>query len=132
MECVVRSPPQHLHQTLGPTAPRDLPRRLDHRRPKIRATQIIEELEPHRRGLYCGSIGAIGSVSEPLHASSGQEKKLLHTATFNLAIRTMQMIGKILTIHAGAGIVAYSDPQAEYEETLHKARAMFAAINWRP
>ena len=100
--------------------------------PKIRATQIIEELEPHRHGLYCGTIGAISSVAEPLNASSGRAKQILPTATFNLAIRTMQMVGDILTIHAGAGIVADSDPEAEYQETLHKARALLAAIHWRP
>jgi para-aminobenzoate synthetase component 1 len=84
--------------------------------PKIRATQIIEELEPHRRGLYCGSIGTLST----------------HDSTLNLAIRTLQMRGNLITLHAGAGIVADSTPEHEYEETLHKAAAMLRAINAPP
>ena len=91
--------------------------------PKIRATQIIEELEPFRRGIYCGSIGAVSRTADDEFPWAG---------TFNLAIRTIQMVGDSATIHAGAGIVADSDPQAEYEETLHKAHAMFRALNAAP
>ena len=81
--------------------------------PKIRAMQIIEELEPVRRGPYCGAIGYLGTDG---------------TIQFNVAIRTM--IAKIDQIHipVGGGIVADSEPPAEYEETLVKARAMLAAL----
>jgi para-aminobenzoate synthetase component I len=81
--------------------------------PKIRAMQIIEELEPVRRGPYCGAIGYLDADG---------------TIEFNVAIRTM--IAKEGSIHipVGGGIVADSDPAAEYDETLVKARAMFAAL----
>lgn len=81
--------------------------------PKIRAMQIIEELEPVRRGPYCGAIGCV--------ASSGE-------MTFNIAIRTMIVRDGQVHIPVGGGIVADSDPIEEYEETLVKARAMFAAL----
>jgi para-aminobenzoate synthetase component 1 len=81
--------------------------------PKIRAMEIIDELESHRRGVYCGNIGYIA----PTHA------------TLNIAIRTIQMSGNIAHVWAGGGIVADSVPQLEYEETLHKAAAMFRALN---
>jgi para-aminobenzoate synthetase component I len=81
--------------------------------PKIRAMQIIEELEPVRRGPYCGAIGYI--------AADG-------TIEFNIAIRTMIIKDGLVHIPVGGGIVADSDPAAEYEETLVKARAMFAAV----
>jgi para-aminobenzoate synthetase component I len=80
--------------------------------PKIRAMQIIEELEPVRRGPYCGAIGYI--------TANG-------TMEFNVAIRTMIVKEGLVHIPVGGGIVADSDPQAEYEETMVKARAMFAA-----
>ncbi len=81
--------------------------------PKIRAMQIIDELEGVRRGPYCGAIGyldADGSIQ------------------FNLAIRTMIVKDGLVRIPVGGGIVADSDPAEEYEETLVKARAMFAAL----
>jgi len=81
--------------------------------PKIRAMQIIEELEPVRRGPYCGAIGYL--------AGDG-------TMQFNIAIRTMILKDKLVHIPVGGGIVADSDPIDEYEETLVKARAMFAAL----
>jgi para-aminobenzoate synthetase component 1 len=81
--------------------------------PKIRAMQIIEELEPVRRGPYCGAIGYI--------ASDG-------TMELNIAIRTMIVKDGLVHIPVGGGIVADSDPAAEYEETLVKARAMFASL----
>ena len=81
--------------------------------PKIRAMEIIEELEPVRRGPYCGAIGYL--------ASEG-------TIEFNVAIRTMIVENDQVHIPVGGGIVADSDPAAEYEETLVKARAMFAAL----
>ena len=81
--------------------------------PKIRAMEIIEELEPTRRGPYCGAIGYL--------APGGQME-------FNIAIRTMIVRDGLVHIPVGGGIVADSDPIAEYEETLIKAQAMFAAI----
>jgi para-aminobenzoate synthetase component 1 len=81
--------------------------------PKIRAMQIIDELEPVRRGPYCGAIGYL--------ASDGRME-------FNVAIRTMIVKDGLVHIPVGGGIVADSDPAAEYDETLVKARAMFAAL----
>jgi para-aminobenzoate synthetase component 1 len=85
--------------------------------PKIRAMQIIDELEPVQRGPYCGAIGFI--------AADG-------SIEFNLAIRTMIVKDGLVHIPVGGGIVADSDPVAEYEETLVKARAMFDALNVSP
>ena len=81
--------------------------------PKIRAMQIIDELEPVRRGPYCGAIGRIapGGLVE-----------------FNVAIRTMVVKDGLVHVPVGGGIVADSDPAAEYEETLVKAKAMLAAL----
>jgi anthranilate/para-aminobenzoate synthase component I len=81
--------------------------------PKIRAMQIIDELEPVRRGPYCGAIGWIG-------AGGAME--------LNVAIRTMIVRDGLVHVPVGGGIVADSDPQAEYDETLVKARAMFDAL----
>lgn len=81
--------------------------------PKIRAMQIIDELEPCPRGVYCGAIGFIG---------------LDGRASFNLAIRTMIHLGDRVHVHAGGGIVAESDPRAEYEETLAKAAGLLSAL----
>jgi anthranilate synthase component 1 len=81
--------------------------------PKIRAMQIISELEPQKRGLYAGAIGYFGYNGN------------LDTC---IVIRTIVMKGKKVFIHAGAGIVADSDPASEYQETLNKARAMLKAV----
>jgi anthranilate/para-aminobenzoate synthase component I len=81
--------------------------------PKIRAMEIIDELEPVRRGPYCGAIGYL--------AADGSME-------FNVAIRTMILKDGHVHIPVGGGIVADSDPAAEYEETLVKAKAMFAAL----
>jgi anthranilate/para-aminobenzoate synthase component I len=81
--------------------------------PKIRAMQIIDELEPVSRGPYCGAIGYL--------ATDGSME-------FNIAIRTMIIKDGLVHVPVGGGIVADSDPAAEYEETLVKARAMFAAL----
>jgi anthranilate synthase component 1 len=81
--------------------------------PKIRAMQIIDELEPTGRGLYGGAIGYV--------SFSGN----LDTC---IAIRTIVLDQGMAYIQAGAGIVADSDPDAEYEETVNKAKAMLAAI----
>ena len=88
--------------------------------PKIRAMQIVSELEPQKRGLYAGAIGYFGYNGN------------LDTC---IVIRTIIMKGKKVYITAGAGIVADSDPQSEYQETLNKARAMLKAVElaeqWR-
>jgi len=88
--------------------------------PKVRAMQIISELEPQKRGLYAGAIGYFGYNGN------------LDTC---IVIRTIVMKGKKVFINAGAGIVADSDPALEYQETLNKARAMFRAVElaeqWR-
>ena len=68
--------------------------------------QIIEELEPHRRGVYCGSIGYMGF-------DGGMDT--------NIAIRTLVYGQNEIRCWAGGGIVQDSELQAEYEETLHKA-----------
>jgi anthranilate synthase component 1 len=88
--------------------------------PKVRAMQIISELEPQKRALYGGAIGYFGYNGN------------LDTC---IVIRTIVMKGKKVFISAGAGIVADSDPTAEYQETLNKARAMLKAVElaeqWR-
>jgi anthranilate synthase component 1 len=81
--------------------------------PKIRAMEIIDELEPVKRGLYGGALGYIDW--------SG-------TMDTCIVIRTIVYKDGVATIQAGAGIVADSDPAREYNETLHKAGALFAAI----
>jgi anthranilate synthase component I len=81
--------------------------------PKIRAMEIIEELEPTRRGLYGGAVGYI--------SFSGN----MDTA---IAIRTLLIKDKIAYLGVGAGIVADSVPQSEFEETMNKGRALLKAI----
>ena len=81
--------------------------------PKVRAMEIIAELEPSRRGVYCGSIG-YWSVTGALDTS--------------IVIRTLVAAGGRLYFSAGGGIVADSDPEQEYQETLHKARALLTAV----
>lgn len=80
--------------------------------PKVRAMQIIEELEPVRRGIYAGCIGYF--------APDG-------TMDTCIALRTAVVKDGVLHIQAGAGVVADSDPITEYEETKQKARGMFRA-----
>jgi anthranilate/para-aminobenzoate synthase component I len=77
--------------------------------PKKRATEIIAELEPHPRGLYTGAIGGFGFNGESL---------------FNIAIRTAIRQNHTIHFHTGAGIVADSDPDLEYQETQHKAAGL--------
>ena len=77
--------------------------------PKIRAMEIIDELEPTRRSLYTGSIG---------YFSRGGSSGL------NIAIRTMLVEGERVSYQVGGGIVADSDPLTEYHETLHKGRGL--------
>ncbi|HLG28611.1 MAG TPA: aminodeoxychorismate synthase component I [Candidatus Brocadiales bacterium] len=80
--------------------------------PKIRAMQIIDELEPTRRGVYTGAIGYIGFND---------------CIDLNIAIRTFLIKGSEAYFQVGGGIVADSDPEKEFEETLHKARALILA-----
>jgi para-aminobenzoate synthetase component 1 len=81
--------------------------------PKIRALEIIDELEPVARGVYTGTVGVLGL--------GGQ-------MTFNVAIRTLQFCGQNATLYVGGGIVADSEPAEEYEETLAKARGIVNAL----
>ena len=85
--------------------------------PKVRAMEIIAELEPSRRGVYCGAIGYV-SASGALDTS--------------IVIRTYVAPGGAggsrIYFSAGGGIVADSDPEQEYHETLDKARALIAAL----
>ena len=82
--------------------------------PKIRAMEIIDELEPVRRGIYAGAVGyfAYGGLT-------------MDTA---IAIRTIVVTDGIAYVQAGAGVVADSDPGREYEETLAKARALLRVL----
>lgn len=82
--------------------------------PKRRAMEIIRELESAPRGIYCGAIGWLGFNGD---------------GVFNIAIRTLVRDGGRLIYQVGAGIVADSDPQKEYEETLHKAAGIRRALD---
>ena len=81
--------------------------------PKVRAMEIINELEPVKRGVYGGAVGWLS-----WHGN-------MDTA---IAIRTAVIKNQELHIQAGAGIVFDSDPQMEWEETLNKRKAMFLAV----
>ena len=81
--------------------------------PKIRAMEIIAELEPNARGPYCGSMGWIGFDG---------------AMDSNILIRTMTAGKGWLQFPVGGGIVADSVPEREYEETLHKAAGMLKAL----
>jgi para-aminobenzoate synthetase component 1 len=82
--------------------------------PKIRSMEIIEELEPTRRKIYTGSLGYLGFNGE---------------TDLNIVIRTMVIADGRVYFQSGGGIVADSDPEKEYEETLHKVSALFSALN---
>jgi anthranilate synthase component 1 len=82
--------------------------------PKVRAMQIIDELEPVRRGPYAGAVGYVGWGARTLDTA--------------IAIRTCVMRGGRAWVQAGAGIVADSDPEAEWRETEAKARAVLLAL----
>lgn len=81
--------------------------------PKVRAMEIIEELEPSKRGVYTGSIGYIGFNGK---------------MDLNIAIRTIVLKDGKAHFSVGGGIVADSDPEAEYQETLDKASGMMEAL----
>ena len=83
--------------------------------PKVRCMEILRELEPVARGLYTGSIGWLGFDGD---------------LDLNIAIRTMVMREGWMSFHVGAGIVADSDPELEYHETLAKAEAMVQAVSY--
>jgi para-aminobenzoate synthetase component 1 len=81
--------------------------------PKLRAMQLIEELEPHRRGVYCGAIGYVGCDGN---------------MGLNIAIRTLVYSGGAIRFWAGGGIVADSRLEDEYQETFDKAAAMLRLL----
>ena len=81
--------------------------------PKVRAMEIIDELEPHRRGPYAGAVGYVDY--------SGNMDTCI-------ALRTIVMKDGKAYVQVGAGIVADSEPAAEYQETLNKARGLLKAI----
>jgi len=81
--------------------------------PKIRAMQLLNDLEPTRRGLYGGAVGYLDFAGN---------------LDFCIAIRTITMDGTAARVQAGAGIVADSHPTAEYEETKDKAGALLQAL----
>ena len=81
--------------------------------PKVRAMEVIDEMEPHRRGPYAGAVGYIDFTGN------------MDTC---IALRTLVMMGQTAYVQAGAGIVADSVPEMEYHETLNKARGMLTAI----
>ena len=81
--------------------------------PKLRAMEIIAALEPTRRGIYAGAIGYLDFAGN---------------LDCCIAIRTVTVDGAVASVQAGAGIVADSDPAAEFEETRAKAQAMLRAI----
>jgi anthranilate synthase component 1 len=82
--------------------------------PKIRAMEIINELEPVRRNVYAGAVGYINWHDD---------------TDLAIAIRTAVIKDGVLHVQAGAGIVADSDPEKEWEETMNKGRALIAAVN---
>jgi para-aminobenzoate synthetase component 1 len=83
--------------------------------PKVRAMEIIAELEPTRRGVYCGSIGYISSTG---------------AMDMSIVIRTYVALRGRVYFQAGGGIVADSDPEQEYRETLDKARALIEVLGY--
>lgn len=85
--------------------------------PKVRAMEIIAELEPTRRGPYCGAIGYVGFDG---------------TMDTNIAIRTLTLRNNTACFQAGGGIVADSEPASEYLETLAKAHAIFDSFEATP
>ena len=81
--------------------------------PKFRAMEIIAELKPTRRGPYCGAIGWPGFDG---------------SKDTSITIRTYCLRGRAVTLQASGGVTADSDPVAEYDETLAKARALVAPL----
>ena len=83
--------------------------------PKVRAMQIISDLEGYRRGIYAGAVGYCVPAEQQLDTC--------------IAIRTLWLSGGVAHLQAGGGIVADSDPAAEHEECLAKLRALETAID---
>jgi len=81
--------------------------------PKIRSMEIIDETEPTARGVYTGGIGFIGIDG---------------SVCLNIAIRTVIIAGRKAYVQTGGGIVADSDAEAEWQETIVKAKALLAGI----
>ncbi|MEZ6086467.1 MAG: anthranilate synthase component I [Pirellulaceae bacterium] len=81
--------------------------------PKVRAMEVIDELEPHRRGPYGGAVGYVDYRGN------------MDTC---IALRTMVVQDDVVYVQAGCGVVADSDPDAEYEETVNKAKGLIRAI----
>ncbi|MGD9982036.1 MAG: anthranilate synthase component I [Hyphomonadaceae bacterium] len=86
--------------------------------PKVRAMEIINEVEKHRRGVYAGGVGYFGAGGD------------MDTC---IALRTAVVKDGVLHVQAGGGVVLDSDPEAEFQETLHKSSALFRAASeaWR-
>lgn len=86
--------------------------------PKVRAMEIIDEMEPHRRGVYAGAVGYFGAQGD---------------MDVCIALRTAVIKDGRMHVQAGAGVVLDPDPEAERQETVNKARALFraAAEAWR-
>ena len=80
--------------------------------PKVRAMEILDELEPTKRGIYGGAVGHIGFDND---------------MDLAIAIRTAVIKNQQLYVQAGAGIVADSDPESEWQETQNKMRAVLQA-----
>ncbi len=80
--------------------------------PKVRAMEIIDELEPERRGIYAGAVGYFGANGD------------MDTC---IALRTAVVKDGTMYIQAGGGVVADSDPESEFQETQNKARALIRA-----
>ena len=85
--------------------------------PKPGVLQIIEDLEPVRRGIYCGAIGWVDTQR--------------HAGDLSVAIRTFVAAGKRTTLGVGGGIVADSDPDSEWQETELKAARILSAVGAR-
>jgi len=85
--------------------------------PKVRSMEIIDELEPTRRSVYTGAIGYLGFDGE---------------MDLNIAIRTILVKGTRVYFQVGGGIIYDSDPVAEYEETMDKAKALFLSLGLSP
>jgi anthranilate synthase component 1 len=81
--------------------------------PKIRAMEIIDEIEPHQRGIYGGAVGYVS-----------------YTGNLDLAIaiRTLVSCGDTIYVQAGGGLVADSVPETEYQESVNKASAVLRAV----
>ena len=82
--------------------------------PKVRAMEIIDELEPERRGPYAGAVGYIAAGDSRMDVA--------------ITIRTCVIADGVASVQAGAGIVADSIPEREWEETESKARALLTAM----